>query len=260
MIDFSKKVVVITGGSSGMGRAFAKELVSRNAQVIILARNKEKLQKVVADLKTTPKSIIGMVCDVAEYDMVKKAIAEVVSLYGRVDMVLNAAGVGMYKPVQETSMKEFHDVMNINYFGTVNVVKEVLPIMLKQKSGIIVNISSVAGKGAFPWITAYAGSKFAVAGFTEGLYYDVNDQGIKVLLICPGAVNTNFFNTPSFKNFPHETRHKNMIEPEEVVRVTLKELEKKSFETFIPKFWKIKYIARIIIPGIFMKKVNALPR
>lgn len=260
MINYENKVIVITGGSSGMGKAFAKELLQKKAKVVIISRNKVHLQNAVNELKIISEDVIGVPCDVSDYVSVKKTVNGIIKMFGRIDGLINAAGVGVYKPIQDISVDEFHSIMDVNYFGTVHMIKASLPFMMKEKSGIIMNISSVAGKGAFPFISAYSGSKFAISGFTEGLYYDLKDSGIKVLLVCPGAVNTNFFANPGFENFPHEERHKNMIEPEEVVRVSLKQLDKGRFETFVPRSWRLKYIARVIIPRIFMWRVNKLLR
>ena len=259
-MKFQDKVILITGASSGIGKALALKVAKEGAIVVLIARGKERLDHAVSDVqKLSPKSL-GLVCDVANPDSVRAVVHDVRKRFGRIDMLVNNAGVGLYKSVVDTELKEFEDLMKINYFGTVYMTKEVLPHMLKFGGGVIVNVASVSGKTGFPHISAYAASKFAVVGFTESLYYDVRKKGIQVHLICPGAVKTNFFNNESFASFPHEERHKGMLSADVVANAILEAIKTDTFEVFVPELGRYKYIGKNLLRKTYMNKVMKLPR
>ncbi len=259
-MDWKDKVILITGATGGIGSALAWECAVKEAIVVCVSRSKDDLEVITKKVQSISPKSMGVVCDVRNAYNVRSMVHGVLDRFGRIDILMNVAGVGLYKDVIDTSLEEYEEVMQTNYFGTVYCTKEVLSSMMNEKSGTIVNISSVAGKTGFPLISAYAASKFAVAGFTESLFYDLRDYNIRVHLICPGAVNTKFFDQESYKHFPHEDRHANMVEPEVVARGIFDAMEKNRFETFIPNSGRIKNIGKNILTQWYMKKVNALPR
>lgn len=259
-MKFQDKIVLITGASSGIGKMAALKLAKQGAIIVLLARGKERLDHALGDVqKFSPKSV-SFVCDVSNADSVRAVVHDVRKKFGRVDILINNAGVGLYKPVQDTQVKEFEDIMKINYFGSVYMTKEVLPHMLKFGAGVIVNVASVAGKTGFPHISAYAASKFAIVGFSESLYYDVRKKGIQVHLICPGSVKTNFFNNESYASFPHEERHKDMITPDIVADAIIDAIKNDQFEVFVPELGRYKYIGKNILRKTYMNRVMRLPR
>jgi 3-dehydrosphinganine reductase len=191
---FKGKNVIITGGSSGIGKATAKLLSAEGANVFIVARDQGKLDEALQDIemeKSSPgQRNEALRADVKEYDRVE-AICAAVEQAGRAPNVLiNCAGMVYPGHFEELPLSTFKEQMDVNYFGTVHTVKAVLPSMLAQGSGHIVNVSSMGGVvGAFGY-TAYAASKFAVYGFTEALRAEMKPRGIGVSLVLPPDTDT----------------------------------------------------------------------
>lgn len=192
--DFSGKLVLITGGSSGIGLATACLLASRGASVHILARREEKLVEGLQQIKSfaigDDQSFGILEADVASAILVNSVIKKLIKNVGLPDLVVNSAGVAHPGYVQGMEMKIFHWMMDVNYFGTVHVVKALLPGMMERKSGYIVNISSMAGYlGVFGY-TAYSASKYAVRGFSDALRAEMKPHGIGVSLVFPPDTDT----------------------------------------------------------------------
>jgi 3-dehydrosphinganine reductase len=184
---FGNKTVIITGGSSGIGLALAKELTGHGARVWLLARQKDRL--------SAAQDEIGLECrtvsvDVSDWEQVKKTIGQVIHVSGVPDILINSAGMAHPGYVQDLDMDIFRSMMDINYFGTVHVVKAILPGMLERGSGHIVNISSIAGYlGVFGY-SAYGASKYAVRGFSDVLRSELKPHGIRVSVVFPPDTDT----------------------------------------------------------------------
>ena len=192
---FNKKVVIVTGATSGIGRETALKLIKKGAIVVGVGRNSKNMNYNCCWYK----------CDVSNEGEVKKTVAKVVKKFGRVDMLVNCAGFGVFETY---SKKKFFDnvkeQMDVNFYGSLNFIKHVLPSMKKKKFGRIVNVSSIEGLRAFKASAGYAASKFAVTGFTQSLWHDLKGSGIKVSLVCPGYVKTHFFDKT--KKIPSEVK------------------------------------------------------
>lgn len=191
---FKGKNVMITGGSSGIGKATGKLLASGGANVFILARNQEGLNQALQEIKAEGDSHNqqhgAFSADVTNYQDVEDAIAAVVEIGGAPDVLINCAGVTYPGYFERLPLSTFRTQMDVNYFGTLNTVKAVVPHMMAQKSGHIVNISSVAGLfGGFGY-SAYGASKFAVCGLTESLRAELKPHKITVSLVFPPDTDT----------------------------------------------------------------------
>ena len=149
--------------------------------------------KEIAKKDKLPLEVLQL--DVTDDNSVTDAIDMISNRHGRIDVLVNNAGYDAFGAVEELSMEEIRQQFETNFFGAVRLMKAVIPIMRKQRSGIIVNVSSIGGLIGVPLNSAYAGSKFALEGFSESMKYELEDFGIKVILIEPGAVNTNFLET-----------------------------------------------------------------
>lgn len=259
-MNFTNKVVLITGGNSGIGKATAFAFARRGSIVIIIARDKKRLEKTLRELKVYNKKCLNYTCDVRDEKKVKNVVKDVIKSFGRIDILVNNAGFGIYKGFYESSLKEFKDQMDINYFGTINFIKKVLPHMIKEGKGNIVNVASVAGRAGFPGVSGYCASKFAVVGLSEVLYYEMKKKNVNVNLICPGAVDTPFQKNPGFDEFPHETRHKNMLKPEDVANSILDAVKNNRFETVIPKGAAVKIWGKGIVPFMWRKAVHKITK
>ena len=191
--DRNKKVVaVVTGSSSGIGFETSVLLAKNGFITYATMRNLDKSNKII-DLKQKEKLPLEVVkLDVTDDKSVKEAIEKISNEQETIDVLINNAGYGLVGPLEELSIQEFKEQFETNVFGVIRVIQEILPIMRKQRHGTIVNISSVAGRIGFPLTSAYVSSKFALEGLSESMAYEIEPFGIKVILIEPGVIKTNF--------------------------------------------------------------------
>lgn len=183
-----QKIWLITGASQGLGLVTVKYLLSQNQTVIATTRNKENFDPVV----TQQPGLEVITLDLTSEPEVKNAVAGILKRYGRIDVLINNAGHGFLGAVEEASAPEIEEVLSINVHATLRMIRAVLPHMRGAKSGHIVNLSSMAGLLSRPGLGIYNTSKYAVEGFSEALYHELKDLGIKVTLLEPGAFRTNF--------------------------------------------------------------------
>lgn len=189
-MQLKDKIVVITGASSGIGAITAQMLSKRGAVPILLARSEDKLKETAAGIP----GVFGLyTCDVTNEAEVERVFAEILDVYGRIDILLNNAGYGKFAGFTEMKPQEFADMMDVNYMGIVRCTQAVLPGMLKQGDGQIVNIASMAGKIGTAKSTAYSATKHAVLGFSNSLRQELRNTGITVSTVNPGPIDTPFF-------------------------------------------------------------------
>lgn len=191
---FQNKKVLITGGSSGIGLALARLLIQNQASVCILSRNPENLHKAVSELEHHRPSpnveISSLSADVSDSLSLNNVLEPLISRWKKVDILINSAGVAHPGEFWNLEEKIFHQMMDINYFGTINAIRAVLPRMLAEKKGIIVNISSVVGYLNIYGYTAYGASKHAVTGLSDALRMELKPHGIQVSLVYPPDTDT----------------------------------------------------------------------
>jgi len=201
-MDFKNKVVLITGASSGIGKQTAFEFAKLGANVILVARRKDKLQQVENELKKFNITTLVCTCDVSKKDQVEKMSKIVLEKFNSIDILVNNAGFAIYGSVSDLSIDDIESQMETNYFGMIYCTKNFLPLMLEKKSGHIVNVASVAASFGLPGIASYCASKFAMLGFSEGLKHELNGTGVGITVVSPIMVKTDFFDHPSFENMP----------------------------------------------------------
>jgi NAD(P)-dependent dehydrogenase (short-subunit alcohol dehydrogenase family) len=187
-------VAVVTGSSSGIGFETSLLLARNGFFTYATMRNLGKSNKII-ELKQKEKLPLEVLkLDVADDKSVKEAIEKIANEQETIDVLVNNAGYGLLGPLEELSIEEFKEQFEANVFGVIRVTQSVLPIMRMQRHGTIVNISSVAGRMGFPLTPAYVSSKFALEGLSESMAYELEQFGIKVILIEPGVIKTNFDN------------------------------------------------------------------
>ena len=184
------KVAVVTGSSGGIGLATALELARNGFFTYATARNPAKSGAIMEAAKGLPVAVVQL--DVTDDNSVKRAIEQVLKEKGRIDVLVNNAGYGLAGAFEDTSMEEVRAQYETNVFGLMRTTQAVLPAMRKQRSGIIVNISSGAGRLGYPAASVYVSSKHAIEGLSEAIAYELEPFGIRVALIEPGVVKTNF--------------------------------------------------------------------
>jgi dehydrogenase/reductase SDR family protein 7B len=186
---FHQKVVWITGASSGIGEALARQLDRAGAKLILSARNVDKLNDLKESLQHSAQHMVLKV-DLADTANVGVLTQEVLSQYGRIDVLINNGGISQRATAFETSMEVNRQIMEVNFFGNIAMTKAVLPIFRQQKSGQILVISSIAGKFGFHLRSAYSASKHALFGYYESLVMEESEYNLKVTVACPGKINT----------------------------------------------------------------------
>lgn len=179
------KTVIVTGGSSGIGKALAMQFASSGANVVIAARNEAKLNETKAALQHSGYSVTAITCDVSDAAQAEMLINETVKHFGRIDVLINNAGISMRGLFADTSLDVLRQIMNVNFWGSVYCTKFALPHILKSQ-GSVVGISSIAGKKGLPGRTGYSASKFALEGFLETLRTENLKNNLHVLVACPG--------------------------------------------------------------------------
>jgi NAD(P)-dependent dehydrogenase (short-subunit alcohol dehydrogenase family) len=183
----NKKVWFITGTSSGFGRALAEEILAKGDRVVATARKPEVLQDLIEKYPDTARAVR---LDVTNPEDAKSAIREAVEQFGRIDVLVNNAGYALVGAIEETSDEQIRQQFDTNVFGVLNVTREALPVLRRQKSGHIVNIGSVVGISAWASLGIYSATKFALEGVSEALAVEVAPLGIKTTIVEPGPFNT----------------------------------------------------------------------
>jgi len=187
-----KKVAVITGASAGIGRACARALAAEGARLVLTARRQGRLEEIVAESKKLGTEGVFVVGDAREEETARKTVERAVSAFGRIDILINNAGMGNYKNLVDTSADEYDEMMDSNVRSTFLFTRHVVPVMIKQRDGLVLMLSSMAGVYGFAGEAAYCATKFAQVGFAQGLDKELRPHGIKVGAICPGGVKTEF--------------------------------------------------------------------
>ena len=192
VMPVNQKVAVVTGSSSGIGSETSVSLARNGFLTYATVRNLDKssMIKTIADKERLPIKVVQL--DVTDNTSVTNAIQTIASEAGRIDVLVNNTGYGLGGAFEDLLVEEIKDLYETNVFGLIRVTQAVLPIMRKQRSGIIVNLSSGAGLFGYPGGSAYVSSKFAIEGLSESMTYELEQFGIKVVLIEPGFINTNF--------------------------------------------------------------------
>jgi short-subunit dehydrogenase len=243
------QIIVITGASSGIGAEMAVLLSEQGATPVLLARSTAKMNEVAKRIKG---SCAIYELDVTSADEVNLIMEQILQRFGRIDVLINNAGFGVFETIEDTTLHHFEEMMDVNYMGMVRCIKAVLPSMLDRKKGHIINIASIAGKIGVAKSTGYAASKHAVLGFTNSLRQELlsQQQPIYVSAINPGPIDTPFFDRadPSGKYLERLPRWF-ILESQQAAQAVLNVIQHKQAEKNIP--W---------IGGIGAKFLQMVPR
>ncbi len=242
------KIVLITGASSGIGKCIAQDFSKFELKsLILLARNKTKLDECIDSLHRTNLNILSLTCDISNKEDVKQMGNTVLEKYGYIDILVNNAGYGIFKKVEETSMEEIEQIIYTNYFGMIYCTKVFLTSMIKRNTGQIINIASLAASFGIPGMAAYCGSKFAMLGFSESLNYELRKTGVKISVISPITVKTNFFNNEYFNN-KIPTRY--VLDPGKVSKAVLNSITSNKFQIFVPSIAGASLLLKNCFPNM----------
>jgi short-subunit dehydrogenase len=244
-MNLAGRNILITGASSGIGRATALEMARRGAHVVLAARRGEMLEKVAAECRAFGVRAMAVVADVTKPD----DCARLAEAAGTVDVLVNNAGFAVFDSVADAQTNDLRAMMDTNYFGTVNCTKAVLRAMLERRSGTIVNVSSITGIMGFARMSGYCATKFAVIGFTEALRDEVLGRGVRVALVCPGTTETEFFVTAEREKMPGASRLMPGVSPERVARAVCNAAEDGRYRRMLP-----------LLGAVYMRLKEIAPR
>ena len=240
------KVVLITGASLGIGEALAKVFAEEGAKLALAARSLDKLKTLAASL---PTEAIALQADMAQPAQIRAMVDKTVEHFGRIDILINNAGVGMYASIADMKPEQFEQLVATNWLGPVHAVQAVVPHMRQQGGGQIINISSVAGKVAIPWMGAYCSSKFALNALSDSLRMELRPDNIHVLLVCPGRIKTPFTQN-AYKDFETRPLYPGGISAERLARAILRASLRNKREIMIPRDNRLFEWFHNLIPSV----------
>jgi len=252
-VNCAGKVVLVTGASEGIGLACARGLLARGAKVAGIARGEAKLRAI--------DGVFPIPGDLTDPDFPVLAVQQTISQFGRVDILINNAGVGLYAPSWKASLDDTRRMFELNVMAPLAMTQAVVPHMKANGTGLIVNVGSIAGKMTLPWLTLYSASKYALGSFTDGLRIELAGTGIRTLMVCPSYVNTGFQShvlggKPPARIF----RARGMaITPEQCAEAIIKGIEGDKRTVVTPKLgWAMIAAARLFprLVDVQLRRVN----
>ena len=257
--DLDGKVILITGGSRGLGLVMAREFAARGGRVAACARDEEDLQEVREEFAARGDHFLSVQCDVSDRAQVQSLLASVEKALGPIDVLVNNAGTILVGPLEHMTLGDFEEVMRINFWGAVYTTLAVLPGMKERRQGRIVNITSIGGKVAFPHLLPYTASKFALAGFSEGLRAELAKDGIWVTTVVPNLMRTGSPRNADFKG-DHEREYAwftisdslpgASISAERAARQIVRACQNGESEVVVGLPAKLAIIANAVAPGL----------
>ena len=247
MKKLNGKIILITGASSGIGRQTCIDLLKLEPKaLIIVSRSKERLNQVAKETDSRSEIVIHP-CDISKKNSVMEMSEIVLDQFGKIDILINNAGIGTYGYVQDQTIDDIERVMNINYFGMVYCTKAFLNSMINHKSGKIINVASLAASFGIPKMASYCASKFAMLGFSESLSYELKNSGVGITVVSPIAVKTNFFENESFKNeLPNKIGF--ALDPKTVSKAIISAIKSNRIEIVVPFFARAAVWTKHTIP------------
>lgn len=255
-------IAVVTGASSGIGRSIALELASRGATVTLAARRRDRLEEAAREIATRlaagPSPSVA-VCDVRDRGQVENLIGGTVERHGRVDVLVNNAGVSVFGDTLRGGLEDYERVMSVNFLGAVNCTMETLPFMLRRESGTIVNISSVAGLHGVPYLAAYSASKAALGSYSETLRAELADRGVRVMVVYPGYTDTEIFEVERRLGGARRPAGE-YTSPDAVARAVARGLERDAREVYLTLRGRALSVLRGLLPPLVERAMLGIAR
>jgi len=268
--NFEGRTAYITGGSSGIGLAIARQLASRGASVIIFSRQADLLKSAISEIENSRVSegqrFSYMQMDVSQHEMTDKVLSNAVSEFGAPDILINSAGIAYPLKFEDTPYEKFDDIIKVNLYGTWNTIHCLLPY-LKQNKGYIVNVSSIGGFIGVFAMTSYSASKFAVIGFSEALRSELKLHGVTVSVLCPPDVDTPMLEKSNMIK-PAEAKAissaADIMTPEAVASFLINAMSREDFLLIPNKSGKLTHLLKRLVPGlterIIDSKINSVQK
>ncbi|MGD6815636.1 SDR family NAD(P)-dependent oxidoreductase [Metabacillus sp. 84] len=253
-MDLKNKVVFITGASGGIGEAMARKSAAAGAVPVLMARREDRLKSLALELKQTyGAEVFYAKLDVSDTKEIASVFQQLAAKTGRVDVLVNNAGFGVFKTVEESALEEMKRMFEVNVFGLIACTKAVLPAMKKQGGGQIINIASQAGKIATPKSSLYAATKHAVLGFSNSLRMECTGTGIKVTTVNPGPIRTDFFETADESGDYTKNVERWMLTPDFVAEKVVRSMVRYKREINLPRWMNAGSTLYQMAPGLIEK-------
>ena len=250
---FKDKVVIVTGASSGIGEAIAREFARNGSKVVLAARSEAKLSEIVKEINTENFIASYFITDVSIEENCKKLIEYAVEKFGAIDILINNAGLSMRASFPDVDLKVLHRLMDVNFWGTVYCTKYALPYLIKRK-GSLIGVSSVAGFHGLPGRTGYSASKFAMHGFLETIRIENLKKGLHVMIIAPGFTSTeirkNALTANGMKQGESPLDEHKLMTPEYVAAWVLKGIRKKKRNKLLTWDGRLTALFQRIVPAL----------
>ena len=252
---FRGRVALVTGASSGIGRALALRLAREGMRVALVARRRADLEALAAEIAREGGDACAFPCDVESAAEVAATARAAALHFGAVDLLVNNAGYGHHRAFLDWDLDDMERMMRVNYLGTLRFTKALLPGMVARGRGSLVFVASVAGKIATPDETAYSASKFAMIGLAQSLSLEVEDAGVHVLVVCPGVIRTPFFDEEALSRMPPVSL-RSMTDVEGLVDAIVDALARGKREVTYPRSIAAAYVVQAIAPGFMRRQVK----
>jgi short-subunit dehydrogenase len=245
-------LAVVTGASSGIGAATARALAARGSRVVLIARNRERLDAVAAEIRAGGGTADAYAVDMADADAVAAVAARLTASHGSPHILVNNAGAGRWLPILETTAAEAAEMIGVPYLAAFNLTRELLPGMLARRSGHIVNVTSVAARLAWPGAVAYAAARAAMEGFTKALRADLRGSGVGVTLAMFGTVETPYWehNPGSRARLPKRAATMPVLSPEKTASLIVSAVEKGARTIVAPGRYRLLFALDGLFPGL----------
>ena len=258
LLKVRRKTVLITGASSGIGRALAIAFAREGARLVLTARSRATLESVARQVAPVEAAVIP--ADLRDPASLASLCEQAIERFQTIDILVNNAGVGLYAPSFQSSPESVGDLMSLNFLAPVELTRRLLPAI--PAGGAVINISSIAGKVPLPWLPIYSASKYALNAYSDGLRMELGHAGIHVLCVCPGYVDTPFRKNVLQGEIPEQVagQKRFMITAEQCAEATLDGLRRRKRTIVTPRIgWVLVVLARLL-PGVLfsqMAKMNA---
>lgn len=253
------RVVLVTGSSSGIGRETALAFAGKGSLLAIAARTERRLRELAETIQSNGGKCLAVPVDVTDADSVARMAEKVAAHYGRIDVLVNSAGFGVFAPILDADMRDIEEMINVNYLGTVRCIRAVVPYMVRQKSGCVVNVASMAGFVAAPTHGGYAATKFAVIGLSEALREEMREYGIKVSTVNPGPVDTPFFEKADLNKIP-KIAQRFMLKPDRVAQAIVRAVEQEIPQVMVPGSIAPVLKFKALMPAAFVRGTSRFYR
>ncbi len=248
------KIILITGASQGIGAACAAGLRRRGARLSLTGRSEERLAPLAG------QDMLVTAGDLTQPEARQRVVDRTLERFGAIDVLINNAGVGLYSPSWKAPMPEARSLFELNFFVPLAMIQLVVPHMRLRKSGVVVNVSSIAGKVTLPWFTLYSSSKYALGSLSDGLRRELKPDGISVMTVCPGYVKTAFQDNVLAGRPPEPLRRARQfaITPERCADAIVRGLERGARTVVTPRAGWLFVMAERLFPSLMDSQLNRL--